>query len=202
MNDHDTVNRLVTQNFGLAHFWAGQYAKRLGYNDALSVAMAGLLVAAQRWDQGHGCPFGTYASYRIKAEYSRVIRAEECKKRGGEFAHCSLDAPVRAESSMTLAQVIKDDNARHGHNVMTEHERQDELQQLLTLLTPRDREILSLRYGLDGGGERKLREIAAIYGITTEAVRLVEAKALRIFWRAKNRKKVVLTAEDDWQRVA
>ena len=55
----------------------------------------------------------------------------------------------------------------------------DMLLQGLESITPREKKILLLRFGLDVGGEHTLEEVAQVMNITRERVRQIEAKALR-----------------------
>ena len=62
-----------------------------------------------------------------------------------------------------------------GSNIILEQE----IEGLLDRLTPREHEILRMRYGLDDGQERTLREIGARFDVTRERIRQIEAEALR-----------------------
>ncbi|MCF0235030.1 MAG: sigma-70 family RNA polymerase sigma factor, partial [Thermoguttaceae bacterium] len=54
-----------------------------------------------------------------------------------------------------------------------------ELDKVLKTLTPREREIIKLRHGFDGGYDYTLEEIGKMYAITRERVRQIEQKALK-----------------------
>lgn len=103
-----------------------------------------------------------------------------------------LGAPVGGDdSTTTLSDAVEDVNNithRHLHNWM----RRDEVGRLLETLTPREREIISLRFGLEGGEERTLRAIAMQFGVTKERVRQIEAQAMK-----KLRQRVQEVAELD-----
>ena len=53
-----------------------------------------------------------------------------------------------------------------------------EVAKVLSVLDERERTILSLRFGLDGGGERTLEEVAEHFGLTRERIRQIEARAM------------------------
>ena len=55
---------------------------------------------------------------------------------------------------------------------------QEHLEDVLTCLTPRERRVLELRYGLDGEKGRSLHQVERILGISHEAVRQAEFRAL------------------------
>jgi RNA polymerase primary sigma factor len=55
----------------------------------------------------------------------------------------------------------------------------EEVDALLRKLTPRERMVMRLRFGLSGGGGRTLEEIGRQLNVTRERIRAIEAKALR-----------------------
>ena len=56
-------------------------------------------------------------------------------------------------------------------------------------LSPREQQVLHLRFGLDGGQARTLEQVAEMFGVTRERVRQIEARALRRLRRASVRHK-------------
>ncbi len=55
----------------------------------------------------------------------------------------------------------------------------EQLENNLTLLSPREGRVLQLRYGLNDGNRHTLEEIAQIFSVTRERIRQIEAKAIR-----------------------
>ena len=55
----------------------------------------------------------------------------------------------------------------------------EDLEGVLATLSPRERDVLRLRYGLDDGRMKTLEEIGQIFDVTRERIRQIEAKALR-----------------------
>ena len=56
--------------------------------------------------------------------------------------------------------------------------RQEELDQVLSTLTHRERKVIELRFGLTGGHPHTLEEVGEIFGVTRERIRQIEAKTL------------------------
>jgi RNA polymerase sigma factor (sigma-70 family) len=96
----------------------------------------------------------------------------------------SLDAPRADDTELTLGDVIADRGAHSPNEHTSARESVDRLQVLLAGLTVRERNILSLRFGLDGGDERTLEEIGRSLHLTRERVRQIVAAALDKLHRA------------------
>lgn len=188
-NPPELVDQLVNDNFGLARFWAGIFAETFGYNDALSVAMRGLLEAAQKYDAKLGIPFGTYASVRIKWRAGCERRKLTTRGRGGNYTHLSFDKQLFHDSARTLADELACDQPG-PIEALNAADVRAEVQQLLTTVPPRTRKILELRYGLNGKPALLFGEIARRFKVSHQAVQQVESAALRKFWRDKRRKKL------------
>ena len=55
----------------------------------------------------------------------------------------------------------------------------DQLDEVLDSLSPREKRVLQLRFGLDDGKQRTLEEVGKEFGVTRERIRQIEAKAIR-----------------------
>src|SRR5688572_16998739 len=90
----------------------------------------------------------------------------------------SLDAPVGEEDDSNLADFISDDQAEAPADVATRHMLNDAVLEALDDLTPREKEVVRLRFGLDDGQARTLEEVGKEFGVTRERIRQIESKTL------------------------
>ena len=82
------------------------------------------------------------------------------------------------EDDAELGDLLADDNAEAPFEAAALSLAKDDLQDLLDYLNPREREILSLRFGLEGDQPLTLDEVGRRYNVTRERIRQIEAKAL------------------------
>jgi RNA polymerase primary sigma factor len=91
----------------------------------------------------------------------------------------SLDLPVGEEGDTTLSDFIPDDPTASPSEMVTRRLLGEHVRKALTVLTPREIEILSLRYGLNDGQARTLDRVGEELGLTRERIRQIEIQALR-----------------------
>ncbi len=90
----------------------------------------------------------------------------------------SLETPIGKEEDSRLGDFIEADGETPEDEVSKNLLRED-LENVLDTLSPRERDVLRLRYGLDDGRMKTLEEIGQIFNVTRERIRQIEAKALR-----------------------
>ena len=91
----------------------------------------------------------------------------------------SLDAPLSEDGELALGDLSRDSDPG-AEEVAEVEDRRAAIAKALAVLEERERDVLRLRYGLDGDGrERTLEEVGRVLGLTRERIRQIENKALR-----------------------
>jgi len=92
----------------------------------------------------------------------------------------SVDAPIGDGDSddLLLGDTIADDETPFADDIANKDARIHVVKTMLGVLDDRERRIVELRYGLDGGGPRDLAEVGKEIGVTRERVRQIEARVL------------------------
>ena len=90
----------------------------------------------------------------------------------------SLDAPVGSEEDTSLWDFIEDDKNPTPDNQTNMNLLKDNLYEMLDFLTPRERKIIIMRFGLNGWDVHTLEEVGKEFWVTRERIRQIEAKTL------------------------
>ncbi len=91
----------------------------------------------------------------------------------------SLETPIGKEEDSKLGDFIEDREAETPASSVTQELLRDDIIEVMAGLSPRERDVLRLRFGLDDGRQRTLEEVGQLFGVTRERIRQIEAKALR-----------------------
>ena len=91
----------------------------------------------------------------------------------------SLETPIGEEEDSHLGDFIPDDDAPAPAEQAAFTLLKEQLMEVLDTLTPREKKVLRLRFGLDDGKARTLEEVGREFNVTRERIRQIEAKALR-----------------------
>ncbi len=168
-------NDLIEHNLRLVvHIAKKYYAISSDQEDLISIGTIGLIKAANTFCSEKNIRFATYAARCIENEILMHFRS--LRKSSGEL---HLGDPVDADDgsgSITLLDTIADPHNLEDDVCVKLH--CEKLASLVQKLPPRQRKIISMRYGLSGDTPLVQREVADTLGISRSYVSRIEKKAL------------------------
>jgi len=91
----------------------------------------------------------------------------------------SLSTPIGDDKETTLEQFVSDLNEPSLYDKVSRELLKDALNSVLNTLSPRERKVLVMRFGLEDGKSKTLEEVGAYFKVTRERIRQIEAKAIR-----------------------
>jgi RNA polymerase primary sigma factor len=91
----------------------------------------------------------------------------------------SLETPVGSEESSQLGDFIEDETTPEPVDAAARELLKEQVQNALSVLTERERQVLEMRFGLLDGKDYTLEEVGRYFNVTRERIRQIEAKALR-----------------------
>ena len=91
----------------------------------------------------------------------------------------SLETPIGEEDDSHLGDFIKDEDSPEPQDSAAYTLLKEQLEEVMSTLTPREAKVLKLRFGLEDGKARTLEEVGKEFSVTRERIRQIEAKALR-----------------------
>ena len=190
--------KLIECNLKLVVFVAKRFFNRsyesLTHMDLIEAGNIGLIEAIEKFDYKKGYRFSTYASYYIKKEIikeiynaDRMIRRpyyyEEKLTQNKENVDniLSLEEDITnllTEDSKPLMYFIKDDSCDIYEDI-SYFELKEIINDILNTLTPRQKQVLLLRYGFDNNEFKNLEEVGKLIGISREGTRKALVKAFK-----------------------
>ena len=91
----------------------------------------------------------------------------------------SLETPIGEEDDSHLGDFIQDEDSPAPQDSVAYTLLREQLEEVMSTLTPREAKVLKLRFGLEDGKARTLEEVGKEFMVTRERIRQIEAKALR-----------------------
>ena len=177
-NDSDALILLITNNLGLVGYFAKKYInKGIEYDDLCSAGKEGLFIAINKFDYIN-YPIESFTPYACTV-INNQIREELIKY----YKHCHV---ISFEQS--IVQSNNGNDIKIEDLIGTDSEqliedainiiKKDVIKDALQCLTSKQKEIIILRYGLNGDDCMKLEEIAKIFGCSKQYISIQEKKAL------------------------
>ena len=175
--DMEARNKLIEHNLRLVAHIAKKYSGNTSDSeDLISIGTIGLIKGISSFDASKGTRLATYAARCVENELLMLMRSK--KKTQGEV---SLNDPIGTDkegNQIYLIDVMKSD----GGEIFDEIQNRDDVKRLYenikTELNPRERHIITLRYGLYDGECKTQHEIAEQLGISRSYVSRIEKKAI------------------------
>lgn len=132
----------------------------------------------------------------VAAEMGFSLRQVKLYREAGK-APVSLDAPLGdGADGKQVAETVADPNAVGADDQMVKQGDTELLREVLETLSERERDILNMRYGLDGEPPKTLEQVGVHYGLTRERIRQIQEEAL-VRLRARMNEREAVSVEDE-----
>lgn len=174
--DSSARDKIIEHNLRLVSHIIRKYYSSYEYPDELlSVGSLGLIKAVDSFKPTFGTRFATYGAKCVQNEILMFFRSK--KKRGIEISINDQIDVDKDGNPLTYLDIISQPETIESDLDMKEHI--EKLRELVeSVLLPREKEIIILRYGLKGYQPRTQREVAKHLGISRSYVSRIEKKAL------------------------
>ena len=174
--DSEARRLLIEHNLRLVVYIAKRFENNgIGIEDLVSIGTIGLIKAINTFNPEKNIKLATYASRCIENEILMYIR-----KHSSERAEVSFDEPLNTDwdgNELLLSDVLSSDDDRISFEIEQYEERQ-RVRRAVYGLESREREIIELRYGLNGRRELTQKEVADKLGISQSYISRLEKKII------------------------
>lgn len=181
LGDKDALNELLEQNKGIINKVVNRYyikSNSIDREDLFQEGSIGLITAAKKYDFNNPkkALFITYAVNWINQKISRFLTQKNTND------ETSLDKPIKADENMSIIDILNSDENIETDIVERLYQlelKEDLKQSMLQTNSLREREIISINFGLNSTIPLNLSEIGAILNITPGRVHQDKERALR-----------------------
>ena len=182
--DLEARNILIERNLRLvAHIMKKYYAQGADQEDLISIGTIGLIKGITTFDVSKGAKLATYAARCVENEILMHFRSQ--RKSAQDVSLSDYIEAGSDGSPLERMDVISDDCDLL--EMVTTRESVERLRKAVAdCLTAQERQVITLRYGLDGNSPKRQREVAAETGISRSYVSRIEKRALEKLKEALN----------------
>ena len=174
--DENARKTLIEHNLRLVVYIAKRFENTgVGIEDLVSIGTIGLIKAINTFKQDRNIKLATYASRCIENEILMYIR-----KNAGTRAEISIDEPLNTDwdgNELLLSDILGSDEESMSYEIEVMEERAA-IRRAVAELSDREREIIELRYGMNGKRELTQKEVADKLGISQSYISRLEKKIL------------------------
>ena len=176
LDEDEAKKEVIEHNLRLVVYIARRFENTgVGIEDLISIGTIGLMKAVGTYRPDKNIKLATYASRCIENEILMYLRKNANRK--GEI---SFDEPLNTDwdgNELLLSDVLGTD-ADIVMRPMEETVDRDLLAAAIAILSPREKEIISLRFGLGGGKEKTQKEVADRLGISQSYISRLEKRII------------------------
>lgn len=175
--DERARDELIVHNLRLVVYVAKKFeTSGISLEDLISIGTIGLIKSVNTFSPQKNTKLATYASRCIENEILMYLR-----KIASQKMEVSLDEPLNVDwdgNELMLSDVLGSQSDEIDRDIESEDEKRV-LRNVIETLTPREKTIIDMRYGLSGGKELTQREVADNLGISQSYISRLEKKILK-----------------------
>src|SRR6185369_1270079 len=180
MGDQEALQRLVEANLRFVVSYSKRYrGLGLSFLDLIHEGTLGLIEAACRFDPERNVKFISYAVWWVRqaifhalSEHMRVFRLPQ--KLSSQVAKMGT---ARQRRTLELGDVLEQGSVPSAELELIRTSFEEQVRAMVSHLDEKEREVIKLRFGLDGDEPRTLQEIGESLGLSRERIRQIESKA-------------------------
>lgn len=174
--DLDARNILIERNLRLvAHIMKKYYAQTADQEDLISIGTIGLIKGISSFNPDKGVRLATYAARCVENEILMYFRSQ--RKSAQDVSLSDMIDSGSDGAPLELMDVIRQDGDM-AEDVAAREQAAQLRRAVDTVLTEQERQVIVLRFGLDGGSPKRQREVSAQTGISRSYVSRIEKRAL------------------------
>ena len=174
--DLEARNVLIERNLRLvAHIMKKYYAQTAQQEDLISIGTIGLIKGITTFDPAKGARLATYAARCVENEILMYFRSQRKSAQDVSLSDY-IDTGVDG-APLELMDVVAED-ADLLEQICSREQAEQLREAVGRVLAPKERQVIVLRYGLDGQSPKRQREVAGLTGISRSYVSRIEKRAL------------------------